>query len=152
MKKLALEMWPKWSLILIFVSAAPAGELNFGAPLVSGDVAQFDAGRGSIPRDLSRGQLQGLTLWLGLHRSAWRGSRAPAPNVRPLLRLNLKDAHGASASIDVVAQSGRGVVMRLTRSDTWTYKSFGGLFKSAAATQLLSDKELAVLKKILGTT
>ncbi len=152
MKKLTFGTWTQWSLLLMCVSAASAGELNFGTPLVSGDVAQFEAGRAAIPRELSRVQLQGLTLWLGLHRSAWRGISAPASTVHPLIRLNLKDGSGASASIDVVAQPGGGIVMHLTRSDTWSYKSFAGLFKSAAATQPLSNDELAVIEKILGTT
>jgi hypothetical protein len=149
----AVRKWSKWLLILILASgSAPAGELNFGTPVVFGDVVRFEAGGETRPRELSRGQLQGLTLWLGLHRSAWRGLRRPAPNAKRLLRLNLKDAAGESASMDVIAQAGSGVVLRLIRSDTWSYKSFWGLVKSAAAAQPLSDDELAVLKKILGAT
>jgi hypothetical protein len=151
MKKPAMRMWPKWPLILILMSApAPAGVLNFGTPVISGDVAQFDGARAMSPRVLSRGQLQGLTLWLGLHRSAWRGTGASAPGGQHLLRLNLKDAEGKSASVDVVAKARGGAVLRLTSSDTWSYKSFGGLLKSAAAAQSLSDEDLAVLEKVLG--
>lgn len=151
MKKRAMRLGPKWSLILIFMSAtAPAGELNFGTPVVSADVAQVEGGSETHPRELSRGQLQGLTLWLGLHRSAWRGVSTPASNGQRLLQLNLKDAAGKSASIDVVAKAEGGVILRLTSSDTWSYASYWGLIKSAVAAQPLSDEELVVLKKVLG--
>jgi hypothetical protein len=153
MKKPAGRMWSQWPLILILMSgSAPAGELNFGASVVSGDVARFEGGRELSPMELSRGRLQGLTLWLGVHRSAWRGIGTPASTAQHLLQLNLKDAEGKSASIDVIAEAGGGAVMHLIRSDTWSYKSFGGLVKSAAAAQSLPDEELAVLEKILGTT
>ncbi len=46
----------------------------------------------------------------------------------------------------------RGGYLHLMSSDTWSYKSFGGLVKAAAAAQPLSDDEWALLEKILGET
>lgn len=151
LNRLAMRVGPKWPLILIFMSAtASAGELNFRTPVVSGDVTQLEGGSETHPRDLSRGQLQGLTLWLGLHRSAWRGISTPASSEQRLLRLNLINAEGKSATIEVVAKAQGGVLLRLTSSDKWCYESFWGLIKYAAAAQPLSAEELAVLKKVLG--
>ncbi len=151
MKKPPVGMWSKWPLLLILVGTfAQAGELNFGRILASGDVAQFESGRESSARALSRGHLQALTLWLGLHRAAWRGMSTPASNEQRLLRLNLKDTNGNSVSIDVIARADGGFYMRLISAHTWSYKSFGGLVKSAAAVQPLTDNDLALLKEIIG--
>ncbi len=153
MRKSPVRWWPTRLLILIIVGASvQAGELNFGSPLVFGEVAKFEGGRETSVRKLSRGQLQALTLWLGLHRSAWRGISTPASNAQRLLRLNLKDAGGKSASLDAIVRAEGGVYLHLMSSDTWSYKSFGGLVKAAAAAQPLSDDEWALLEKILGET
>ncbi len=111
MRKSPVRWWPTWLLMLIIVGAyAQAGELNFGSPLVFGEVAKFEGGRETSVRKLSRGQLQALTLWLGLHRSAWRGISTPASNAQRLLRLNLKDAGGKSASLDAVVRAEGGLL------------------------------------------
>jgi hypothetical protein len=151
MKKPPMRAGSTWMLILIFMSAtASAGELNFRTPVVSGSVTLLEGGGETHPRELSRGQLQALTLWLGLHRSAWHGISTPASNGKRLLQLGLKGAEGKSATIEVVAKAQGGVLLRLTSSEKWSYGSFWGLIKSAAAAQSLSDEEWAVLKRVLG--
>ena len=152
MMKSMRRLWT-WALISIVVSAwAQAGDINIGTPLVSGEVARFDSGQDASRRELSRGQLQALTLWLGLHRSDWRGMSAKASNEPSSLQLNLKDKDGKATSIDVIALTDGSHYLRLISSDKWSYQSFGGLVKSAAAARPLSDKELVMLQKILGKT
>src|SRR5271165_5931668 len=70
----SMRTWSKWSLLLIVAStAAHAGDINIGTTLASGDVTRAAASQESSRKELSRGQLQALTLWMGLHRSGWHG-------------------------------------------------------------------------------
>ena len=149
----SMRMWSKWSLLLIVVSApAQAGDINIGTTLASGDVMKAAAGQELSHKDLSRGQLQALTLWFGLHRSGWHGMSTTASNEVSSLQFNLKDTEGKAATIDVVAQADGGYHLRFISADKWSYRSFRGLVKYKAAAQPLSDEELLILKKILGVT
>jgi hypothetical protein len=140
-------------LISIAVSAsAQAGDINIETPLVSGDVAKFDIGKETSPRELSRGQLQALSLWLELHRSNWHGMSTEGSSEPRSLQLNLKDKEGKAVSIGVIAGADGRHYLCLISSDKWSYRSFGGLLKSRAAARPVSDRELVVLQKILGTT
>jgi hypothetical protein len=67
------------------------------------------------------------------------------------LQLKLKDNDGKIASIGVIAQTDGSHYLRFVSSGQWSFKSFGGLVKSAGATRPLSDKEFAALQKILST-
>jgi hypothetical protein len=143
----------KCALISIAVSAsAQAGDINIGTPLVSGDVAKFDIGKETNPRELSRGQLQALSLWLELHRSNWHGTRSEGSSEPRSLQLNLKDREGKAVSIGVIAGANGHHYLCLISSDKWSYRSFGGLVKSRAAARPVSDRELVMLQKILGPT
>ena len=118
-----MRMLWKWPLILlVFSSSAQAGDINLGTPLISGSVAQFDGGRETSRRDLSRGQLQALTLWLGLHRSKWRGMNTTASSERSSLQLNLKDNEGKGAAIDVIARPDGGLYLRLIIRGSRTFR------------------------------
>ena len=77
----SMRMWSKWALLLIVVSVpAQAGDINIGTTLASGDVTKASAGQELSRKDLARGQLQALTLWMGLHRSGWHGMSTTASN------------------------------------------------------------------------
>jgi hypothetical protein len=142
----------KWVVLvsIVFGGFAQAGDINIGTPLVSGEVATFESGQKTSHRELSRGQLQALSIWLGGHRSEWHGMATEATNEASALQLNLKDNDGKMASISIVEQADGRHYLRLMSADTWSYRSFGGLVKSRAATRPLSDKEFAILQKILG--
>jgi hypothetical protein len=143
----------KWMLITVAVSAsAQAGDISVGTPFVSGDVAKFDIGKEANPRELSRGQLQALSLWLELHRSNWHGMSTEGSSEPRSLQLNLKDKEGKAVSIGVIAGADGHHYLCLISSDKWSYRSFGGLVKSRVAARPVSDRELVVLQKILGTT
>ncbi len=148
-----MRTWSKWSLLLIVAStAAQAGDINIGTTLASGNVTQAAAGQESSRKELSRGQLQALTLWMGLHRSGWHGVGAQASNEVSSLQFNLKDNEGKAATIDVLVQADGGCYLRFISADKWSYRTLRGLVKYRAAAQPLSDEDLLILKKILGVS
>jgi hypothetical protein len=141
----------KWALISMMVSAsAQASNINIGASLVSGSVTTFESRQAKSHKDLSRGQLQMLSHWLERHRSEWHGMTAEASDEPIPLQLKLIDNDGKTASIDVVARMDGSYYLRLVSSDKWSYRSFGGLVKSWAATRPLSDREYEALQRLLG--
>jgi hypothetical protein len=148
-----MRRWSKWTLISLLVSAsAQAGDIDIGTPFVAGDATKFGGGTETSSRELSRVQLQALSLWLELHRSNWHGMSTEAPNEPSSLQLNLKDKDGKAVSIRVIVGTDGNRYLCLMSSDKWPYRSFGGLVKSRAAARPVSDRELVVLQKILGTT
>jgi hypothetical protein len=143
-----------WALTSLIASAsAQAGDINIGTVLVSGDVSKFDGGgRATSPRELSQAQLQALSVWLTLNRASWHGMKTETPDEPTAWQLNLRDKDGKAVLISVIMGTGGHHYLCLISSDKWSYRSFGGLVKSRAASRPVSDRELAVLRKILGTT
>ena len=110
-------------LLAIGVNAtANAGGISLGTPLVSGDSYTIVSGQGIGRTSLSSGQLRALASWLGHHLSGWG------------------------------AQANGGHYLRLTGPGQWGYQSFGGIFKSWAATRPLSDQEWAELESLVSAT
>lgn len=143
----------KWALISLVVSvSALASDINIGTSWASGDVTTFESGQEKGHKELSRGQLQMLSHWFDRHRSEWHGMTTEASDEPIPLQLKLKDNDGKTASIGVIARTDGSHYLRFVSSGKWSFKSFGGLVKSSAATRSLSDKEFAALQKILGTT
>ena len=135
----------------IAVSGSAVAAIETGTPLVSGDVARFEAGHETGRRDFSQHQLQALSDWLGAHRSAWQGMIAPATSEPEALAIGLKDAEGRSGSIAVVVRAHGARYLRfLSSSSSWSYESFGGLFKTWAATRELTPEELDQLLRAVG--
>jgi hypothetical protein len=131
-------------LVAVAVNAtAMAGGINLGTPLISGDVAAI----GSSRTDLSAQQLQALSRWLEQHKSGWHGMITEASAEPGQLEVKLRHSDGAFTRVSVFGHH-----LRLTGPGTWAYQSWGGIFKSWAATRELSDQELAVLQKIVGAT
>jgi hypothetical protein len=128
-------------LSLVVGVSAQASDINIGTSLVSGDVTTFErSGREKGHRDLSRGQLQMLSHRFDRHRSEWHGMTPEASDEPIPLQLKLKDNDGKTASIGVIARADGSHYLRFVSSGKWSFKSFGGLVKSAAATRPLSDK------------
>ncbi len=147
-----MRRFPPWMLISILVSTAVrAGDINIGTIFVSGDVVNFESGHETSHRELSRSQLQALSLLLGLHRSDWHGITADASKEPGSFQLILKDNDGKDAFISVIGLADGQYHLRFVSSDKWSYRSFGGVVKYRAATRTFSDKEFVVLQKILGT-
>jgi hypothetical protein len=120
--------------------------------VISGDVSTFASRQESGHTELSAERLQALSGWLDQHRSGWRGTVTP-PSFEPVqLRVNLRHSDGTVTSISFIPDAGGGYYLRLTGPEKWAYRSFGGIFKSWAATRELSDKEFAVLRQIVGAT
>jgi hypothetical protein len=129
-----------------------AGEIDAATPVISGDVSTIASRQESGHTELSTERLQALSRWLERHRSGWQGTVTP-PSSEPIqLQVNLRHSDGTVTSICFIAGAGGGYYLRLTGPGKWAYRSFGGIFKSWAATRALSDKELAVLQKIVGAT
>jgi hypothetical protein len=76
---------------------------------------------------------------------ARKASDEPVPQ-----QLKLIDNDGKTASIDVIERRDGSYYLRLVSSDKWSYRSFGGLIKSWAATRPLSDREFEALQRLLG--
>jgi hypothetical protein len=67
------------------------------------------------------------------------------------LAFSLKDAAGEAGSIAVVMRGDGGHYLQFnSSSQTWTYRSFGGLVKSWAAMRELSAAELDELLQVAG--
>ena len=152
MKGMSMRRLTKLALLSLVVGvSAQASDINIGTSLVSGDVTTFESGQEKGHKELSRGQLQMLSHWFDRHRSEWHGMTTEASNESIPLQLKLKDNDGKIASIGVIAQTDGSHYLRFVSSGKWSFKSFGGLVKSAGATRPLSDKEFAALQKILST-
>jgi hypothetical protein len=137
--------WLAGLLAMTLTAAAMAGGINIGTPVISGDVS----GIAVRHADLSSEQLQALSRWLEQHRSGWEGMFWEASNEPTQLQVSLKHSDGTVTTVCVIARAGGGHYLRLTGPGKWAYQSFGGIFKSWAATRELSDQEFAVLQKIL---
>jgi hypothetical protein len=76
---------------------------------------------------------------------------AKKPSDEPVpQQLKLMDSDGKTASIDVIERRDGSRYLRLVSSDKWSYRSFGGLVKSRAATRPFSDREFEALQRLLG--
>lgn len=139
-------------LSLMIGFSAHASDINIGTSLVAGNVTIFESGQEKGHKDLSRGQLQMLAHWFDRHRSEWRAMTTEASDEPIPLQLQLKENDGKISFIGLIARTDGSHYLRFMSSGKWSFKSFGGLVKSSAATRPLSDKEFAVLQRILGTT
>ena len=128
------------------------GRIYIGAPVTSGDVCRDAYRLDGEHSALSPGQLQALSRWLEQHKSGWEGMLTPASNERIQLQVALRHSDGAVTSVDFVAGARGGYYLRLTGPGKWACRSFGGLFRSWAATRALSDQEFAALQKIAEAT
>ncbi len=138
-------------LSLVVGVSAQASDINIGTSLVAGDVTTFDGGQENGHKELSRGQLLVLSNWFDRHRSGWHAMTTEAAGEPMPLQLKLKDNGGRIATVGVIARTDGSHYLRFVSSDKWSFRSFGGLVKSWAATRPLSDREFGVLKKTLGT-
>jgi hypothetical protein len=126
----------------IVVSGTALAGIDIGLPLISGEVATLEARHETSRKELSQTQLQALSHWLGLHKSGWHGMVTEATSEPAVLRISLKDANGRTGSIAVLQNAHGGHYLRfVSSSEKWSYRSFGGLFKSWA-THALSAEEL----------
>ena len=133
-------------------ATATAGSITVGTPLILGDVYTYENRRSTGHLDLSPDQLQTISHWLDQHRSGWQGMITPASTEPVELQVTLKHSDGGTTYMSVIARAGGGHYLRLTGPGTWAYRSFGGFFKSWAATRPMSDQELASLRSLVGTT
>ena len=136
-------------LVVGFETAAMAGSIEIGLPLISGDVSTLEDRQITRREDLSPTQLQALSHWLEQHRSGWGGMSVPPTNEPIQLEVILKHSDGGVTSMCVIARAGGGRYLRLNGPGTWAYRSFGGIVKSWAATRPLTDEELAALLLIV---
>jgi hypothetical protein len=138
-------------LVAIAVSAtANAGAINMGTRLISGDVSSFLNRQETGHTGLSSEQLQALAGWLEHHRSGWQGMITEA-SLEPIqLQVTLKHDDGAITSMCVIAEANGGHYLRVSGPGKWAYQSFGGIFKSWAATRPISDQELAAFENLVG--
>jgi hypothetical protein len=136
----------------IVVSGLALAGIAIGTPLVQGNVVTFEAGHEATRKELSRTELQALSEWLRLHKSNWHGMLTEAPvGQKSRLDISLKDATGKTGSMAVVARAQGGYYLRfISSSEKWSYQSFGGLFKSWAATRQLSAEDLKQLLRAVG--
>jgi hypothetical protein len=136
-------------LTVVVGATATAGTIDIGTPLKSGAVYTFVNRQNTGHTDLSPEQIHALSNWLAQHRSGWQGMITPASAEPVELRVELKHSDDGTTSMSVIARAGGGHYLLLTGPGTWAYRSFGGIFKSWAATRPLSDQELAAMRKLL---
>lgn len=139
-------------LALMAMASSPianAGDIYIGAPLISGNVSRSVNRSQTGYAHLSPPQLETLTTWLGHHRSGWSGMLTEATMEPCPLQVNLKHSDGATTSICVIARANGGHYLRVTGPGKWAYRSFGGMFRSWAATRELSDPELAAFESLV---
>jgi hypothetical protein len=138
--------------LLAAVSAtANAGGITLGTPLISGDFSTFERRQRTFHRDLSAEELRALSHWLEQHRSGWQGMITPATSEPVQTEVDLKHSDGGTTSVCVIARADGGYYLRLTGPGTWAYRSFGGIFKSWAATRSMSAEELAQLLSLVSS-
>ena len=131
---------------------AIAGDISVGAPLISGDVSRPASPRESGHSGLSSEHLRALSQWLEHHRSGWQGEITEAGLEPVQLEINVKHSDGRTTSICIIVEADGGHYLRLTGPGVWAYRSFGGIFKSWAATRQLSDAELAEFETAVSAT
>ena len=130
----------------IGVTGSAVAGIEIAAPLISGEVATLADRHQTGRKELSQAQLQSLSHWLASHRSGWHGMVTEASSEPAALQFLLKDSNGKIGSLAVVA-SARGdyYLQFVSSSEKWSYQSFGGLFKTWAATRALSAEDLSQL-------
>ena len=143
------QLLPLGLLAIVVGATATAGSIDIGTPLISGDVYTFEHRQNTVHTVLSPEQIHALSHWLGQHRSGWQGMITPASAEPVELRVDLKHGDDGTTSMSVVARAGGGHYLLLTGPGTWAYRSFGGIFKSWAATRPLSEQELAALRNVV---
>lgn len=132
-------------------ATASAGSITIGTPLILGDVETYENRHVTRHLDLSLDQLQAISHWLDQHQSGWQGMFTP-PSTEPIeLQVTLKHRDGSATHMSIIARAGGGHYLRLTGPGTLAYRSFGGFFKSWAATRPMPDQELAALRSLVGT-
>jgi hypothetical protein len=140
--------------IVGLVALALTGIANAGViletPWISGDVSTYENRKEISHRTLSSEQLQALTRWLEQHRRGWRGMLTEASTAPAQWDVSLKNRDGRTTSIAAFAQADGGHHLLLIGPGKWAYRSFGGIWKSWAATRPLSDPELAELEVLIG--
>jgi hypothetical protein len=134
----------------IVVSCSALAGIEFGTPLVSGDVATLEDRHETSRRELSQPQVQALSRWLDRHKSGWHGMITESSSEPRCLQFLLKDADGKLGSIEVVAGVHGDYLQFHSSSEQWSYRSLGGLFKSWAGTRALSLEELNQLEQAVG--
>ena len=135
----------------IVVSGSALAGIAMGTPLVSGEVATLEDRHETSRKDLSQAQLQELSEWLVQHKSGWHEMITGASSEPTVLAFSLKDATGKTGSIAVVVRTNGSHYLRFnSSSQRWSYRSFGGLFKSWAAMRALSAGELDQLLRMAG--
>jgi hypothetical protein len=140
----------KLAAAFIVVSGSALAGIEFGTHVVAGDVATLQDRHETSRRELSQPQVQALSRWLDRHKSGWQGMITESSSEPRCLRFSLKDGDGKLGSIEVVAGVHGDYLQFRTSSEKWSYRSFGGLFKSWAATRALSPEELDQLEQAVG--
>lgn len=139
-----------WCFLIVPVLAGCSVDL--GTPLVSGEVVTFK-NRQEVSREaLLPNQLSAVTRWFERHQSGWHGMITEASSEPTQLHLSLKHADGKAIFVSVVVRTNGERYLLLSSSDKWAYQSFGGMFKSWAATRSLSDQEFTTLQNLLSRT
>lgn len=136
--------------VFIIVSCPALAGIEFGTPLVSGDVATLEGRYETSRRELSQPQVQALSGWLDRHKSGWHGMITESTSEPRCLQFLLKDADGKLGSIEVVAGVHGDYLQFHSSSEKWSYRSLGGLFKSWAGMRALSLEELSQLEQVVG--
>lgn len=135
----------------IVVNGSAVAGIEIAAPLIMGDVATFKNRHETSRKQLSQTQLQALSQWLALHKSGWHGMITESSSEPTALQFSLKDWHGKTGSMAVVARIPGGYYLQfISTSEKWSYQSFGGLFKAWAATRPLSPEDLSQLLGAVG--
>jgi hypothetical protein len=143
------KLSPPVLLAIVVGATAMAGSIDIGTPVKSGEVYTFVNRQNTGHTDLSPEQVHALANWLVQHRSGWQGMITPASSELVELRVDLKHTDDGTTSMSVIARTGGGHYLLLTGPGTWAYRSFGGIFKSWAATRPLSDQEFAAVRKLV---
>ncbi len=131
-------------------STSYAGTIRVDTSFSSGDLFTYINRQENSHAGLSSEQLNGLVSWLQQHRSGWHGMITESSSESVLRLVNLKSSDGAITSICIVAQADGGHYLRVTGLGQWAYQSFGGFFKSWAATHAMSESEFAAMDGMLG--
>jgi hypothetical protein len=122
---------------------------DFGMPLESGEVVIFENGHEVTREPLSPDQMRMLAAWFEQHRSGWHGLVAPASAEPAQLQLSMKHTDGKYTSVSAIARPSGGHYLRLTSSEEWAYRSFGGVFKSWAAALQVPEQDFETLQNLL---
>jgi hypothetical protein len=131
-------------------ATANAGGINAGTRLISGEVFRFENRQETGHTGLSSEQLRALVGWLEHHQSGWQGM-ITEDSIEPIqLQVTLKNNDGGITSMCVIDEANGEHYLRVTGPGKWAYQSFGGIFKSWAATRPLSDQDLAALDNLVG--